>query len=236
MSGAAINGAARMASPAAGLCMSGTPFLLKGRVARVEERYASLAGLQLDVLQIRFAGLRAPDEIGVLGTTVRLLEQHIKAGQVEFLHDPTEFSASLGRRLDGGDVMPNFRSRYTTASNTTRRARPLVGSTSAIADDHGSGGATRYAHLSSVRTSFTRPVRRDRQPPVTPGRAAFLAIFTCKPSRSIRKAHADLCIGWQPEWGRRPSYSTVRRWVRESCVFKFDSSKIVRLGSSQVHK
>lgn len=54
VSGGPMMGATWSASPAAGRCMSGEPFVRDGRVGKVEERFPSQAGLQADALLIRF--------------------------------------------------------------------------------------------------------------------------------------------------------------------------------------
>lgn len=95
MSGGPMMSATWSASPAAGRCMAGEPFVLNGRVSKVERRFLSNAGLRADALLIHFDE-STTCQIGLLGTTVKSLEQHIAQGRAHFL----ETAAVLNLRHD----------------------------------------------------------------------------------------------------------------------------------------
>jgi hypothetical protein len=203
-------GSAWSASPAAGRCMSGSPFVLDGRIAHVEERYASEAGLHSDVLCIRFEGHCGAGEPGILATTVKSLEDRIADGRVRFLESATAFNAEQGW-LAGHDCFnPNFGSRRRRFAELAERVDQM-GQFDRIGDDF---AIRAVPQATTVQPSAYETHRSDRR--TAPGPASFLAILTSKPWRSITEVRDQLWKDWQPEWGTRPSDSTVRRWVRKS--------------------
>ncbi len=203
------------ASPAAGRCMSGEPFLLEGRIAKVEERHPSNDGLQADGLFIRFVETCRPDQIGMLGTTVEAIERRIACGQVHFLEGAAAFNARYGwaNSADGMDRKhPGHRDKHSRKRRCAVRARLAdhVGPDGGVSDD------PRSTVSAGAKSNRCGPF--DRRIRTTLGRAATFSIVSSRSWTSIRQVCDRLWADWRPEWGRPPSDRTVRRWVQASCT------------------
>lgn len=205
------------ASPAAGRCMSGEPFVLDGRVGKVEERFPSDAGLQADALLIRFDEC-APGQIGVLGTTVKSLEQSIAQGKVHFLESAAALNVRHGWEGDVVCTTASCRSgRYSrpgaeALAPQTKPARRLSTSQPIGCPDSGSH-PTKFR-----RKSIGLGIDTDRCARTAAPHAAALSIISSRAWTSVRQVHDHLSANWRSDWGARPSYRTVHRWVEASRI------------------
>lgn len=209
MSGGPMMSAAWSASPAAGRCMAGEPFVLNGRVAQVEERFASHAGLEADALLIRFDD-REPGQIGMLGTTVKSLEQHIAQGRVHFLESARSVNVRHGWTFDAESIRKTWRRGDYASQGSGMSADPPKSSMPCqlikprIDEAHPADASLTGVERAIRAGEGTRPAK--------PHPAALL-LLSLGSWRSVQEACHYLWAEWRPEWGKRPSYSTVHRWV-----------------------
>ncbi|MBB3349279.1 hypothetical protein FHY02_003766 [Sphingomonas sp. BK069] len=207
-------GATWSASPAAGRCMSGEPFVLDGRVAKVEERFPSPAGLQADALLIRF-DKSAPGQIGLLGTTVESLEQRIARGRVHFLESASSVNVRHGwmgnvvsttMKCCSGRYEPHAEvfAHQPTSPRRLPTSRPVDCAVDGLQP------------ADSRLTSMAQGIHTDRSTRPAEWRVEVLSLIVSRSSMSSREAFRHLRTRWRPEWGVPPSYSTVRRWVAAS--------------------
>lgn len=192
--------------------MSGEPFVLDGRVGKVEERFPSRAGLQADALLIRFDE-RAPGQIGVLGTTVESLEQDIARGRVHFLESAAALNVRHGWRSDAESIRRKWRHADYANRGTGMSADPPKSSAPGqhiklkIDGAHPANASLNAIRRASRSDERIRPAKRN---------LAALSLLGSGSWRSVREACHYLWAEWRPEWGKRPSYSTVRRWMAAS--------------------
>ncbi|MBX8844486.1 hypothetical protein HCH44_06130 [Sphingomonas melonis] len=197
------------ASPAAGRCMAGEPFVLNGRVAQVEERFASHAGLEADALLIRFDD-REPGQIGVLGTTVKSLEQHIAQGRIHFLESARSVNVRNGWTFDAEGIRGAWRRGDYAGQATGMSADPPKSS----AQCRQIKPKIEEAHPADTSlTGVERAIRAGEGTRPAKPHPAALSLLSSGSWRSVQEACHYLWGEWRPEWGERPSYWTVRRWV-----------------------
>lgn len=232
MSGGPMMSATWSASPAAGRCMSGEPFVLDGRVGKVEERFPSHAGLQADALLIRFDEC-APGQIGVLGTTVKSLEQSIAQGKVHFLESARSVNVQHGWTLDAESIRRAWRRGDYASQATGMFADPPNSSAPCellkpIIDEAHPANASLTGVERAIRAGEgTRPAKPH---------PTALSLLGSGSWRSVQEACHYLWGEWRPEWGKRPSYSTVRRWVAASRTHALDRPSVRDLDERRAYK
>ena len=220
------------ASPAAGRCMSGEPFVLNGRVGKVEERFPSHAGLQADALLIRFDE-SAPGQIGLLGTTVKSLEQRIAQGRVHFLESARSVNVRHGWTFDAESIRRTWRRGDYANQGAGMSADPPK---SSALCQHIKPDINGAHPANASLTGVGRAIRAGKGTRPAKPHPAALSLLGSGSWRSVREACHYLWAEWRPEWGKRPSYSTVRRWVAASRAHALDRPSVRDLDERRAYK